>query len=112
MGNKKIISLWNYKIWKKYLETIIFRKGKGVLILDRTSSHLAEFLNELKNTNQKIFYIPSGTTRLLQLLDVSLNKPFKTVIKKYIYLILYRKEHNFCKNFKKRYCGMDTRYLV
>ena len=93
MGNKKIISLWNYKIWKKYLEATIFRKGEGVLILDRASSHLDndEVLNELKYTNQKIFYIPSGTTRLLQPLDVSVNKPFKTAIKnKYIQYCIER----------------------
>ena len=92
-ATKKIISLWNYKIWKKYLEVIIFRKGEGVIILDRASSHLDndEVLNELKYTNQKIFYIPSGTTRLLQPLDVSVNKPFKTAIKnKYIQYCIER----------------------
>ena len=81
-ATKKIISLWNYKIWKNYLETIIFRKGEGVLILDKASSHLDndQPLNNLKYTNKKIFYIPSGATRLLQPLDVSKNKPFKNIV--------------------------------
>ena len=72
------------------MESTIFRKGEGVLISDRASSHLDndEVLNELKYTNQKIFYIPSGTTRLLQPLDVSVNKPFKTDIKINIFNML------------------------
>ena len=39
------------------MEAIIFRKGEGVLILDRASSNLDndEVLNELKYTNQKNF---------------------------------------------------------
>ena len=56
--------------------------GVGYLIMDKATSH---YDNDIIKKFKFISFIPSGLTRYLQPLDVSINKVFKNAIKeKYI----------------------------
>ena len=60
--------------------------GVGYLIMDKATSHYDnDIIKKYANENKFISFFPSGLTRYLQPLDVSVNKVFKNAIKeKYI----------------------------
>ena len=56
--------------------------GLGYLIMDKATPHWTEdILNKYQTYKSFISFIPAGLTRYFQPLDVSVNKPFKTVLK-------------------------------
>ena len=76
---------WIDKVYKPY----IFKDpllGSSLLIIDKASSHICDEVIESCTENyMNISILPAGTTSVLQPLDISINKIFKTFIKeKYI----------------------------
>ena len=68
---------WLFEILLPYIKSISLN-GKGLIILDMCTSHIKEdFLKLLYDYNQNYYLIPGGLTRVLQPLDVSINKPLK-----------------------------------
>ena len=70
--------LWIKKILNKYT------MGQHcLLVFDTFSAHITEdVLQSLRKSNIQTAVIPRGCTSKVQPLDVSLNKPFKTMVKK------------------------------
>jgi len=65
---------------------------QSLLVLDSFSAHLVNSVKRRfgeKNTNLAV--IPGGLTSRLQLLDVSVNKSFKTKVRNLILYIVYIK---------------------
>lgn len=73
-----LMQLWVKKIWLQYTT------GKeSLLVLDRFQAHMVDEVNSsLLEGNSITCLIPGGCTSVLQPLDVSLNKPFKSHIQK------------------------------
>ncbi|GFU89545.1 HTH CENPB-type domain-containing protein [Trichonephila clavipes] len=68
-----------------YLEKMqnSFFHPKSFLIMDSMKAHASENVkNALKSTPAKIAIIPGGLTKKLQPLDVSINRPFKSKVRK------------------------------
>ena len=82
-----IIERWFNNIWNKYLNSKdLLTDGVVYRIMDKATFHYdSDILQKFTNENKFISFIPSGLTRYLQPLDVSVNKIFKSAIKeKYI----------------------------
>ena len=63
--------------------------GSGLLINKRSSYICDEVIESYTENFEKISFLTGGTTSVLQPFEISINKIFKTYIKK-IYKILYR----------------------
>ena len=60
-----------------------FFKNKGVVFVDRHRSYVRDdVVRALNNEGLDVLEIPGGTTSVLQLPDVSINKPFKSGMRK------------------------------
>lgn len=72
-----VMKKWLFEIWLPYIKSFS-SNGNGLIILDMCTSHIKEdFLKLLYDNNQNYYLIPGGLTRVLQPLDVSINKPVK-----------------------------------
>ena len=72
------MKLWIDKVWHA-------RTGatKGLLVFDSFEAHMTNRVKRaLERENTNLAVIPGGLTSILQLLDVSLNKPFKDGVRK------------------------------
>lgn len=74
---------------KTYIPQVIrvrpggFFKSKGVIFVDSHRSHTRKDVIKAMNTEGlDVLEIPGGTTCVLQLPDVSVNKPFKSGMRK------------------------------
>ena len=74
---------WNKLVWRSYLDKL----GDcipNLLILDKTTMHInTNVINTIEKYDTEIKFIPSGMTRILQPLDVVINKPFKEYIRRF-----------------------------
>ncbi|KAK7096455.1 hypothetical protein V1264_016230 [Littorina saxatilis] len=59
-----------------------FRRTKALLVMDSMRAHITEKVKKsITATNSIIAIIPGGTTKYLQPLDISVNRPFKVVMR-------------------------------
>ncbi len=76
--DEKLMFEWITKVWIPYVG-----KNRALLCLDTFSAHLTEAVREeFARIGTKLLIIPGGCTSVLQPLDVSLNKPFKSYIRR------------------------------
>ena len=68
---------------KRMLEWMPYVQGKPALLsLDTFSGHLTEAVKDaFDKCGTKMLVIPGGCTSVLQPLDISINKPFKSYIR-------------------------------
>ena len=82
-SNNEIMEKWFHKVFWPFL----FKNsntGRALLLLDMESSHVSKaFLDLLVSRNQVFSLIPAGLTRIVQPLDVKINRPFKNYLKEY-----------------------------
>ncbi|GFT01502.1 pogo transposable element with KRAB domain [Trichonephila clavipes] len=79
--NEQIMLSWLQTIWRKRKNS--FFRPKAFLIMDSMKSHVSENVkNALKSASSKIAIIPGGLTKKLQPLDVSINRSFKSKVRK------------------------------
>jgi hypothetical protein len=67
-------------VWRKRKNS--FFKPKSLLIYDSAPSHLTDEVKTKVKTYSELAVIPGGLTKLLQALDISVNKSFKSKIRK------------------------------
>ena len=76
MDEKRMLE-WIEQIWLPYVG-----KNKALLSLDTFSGHLTDAVKDMfAKIGTKLLVIPGGCTSILQPLDVSINKPFKSYIR-------------------------------
>ena len=72
-----IMKEWIQKIWFPYT-----KKQSALLVLDSFRVHLTEETKKLlKSYNTDIVFIPGGCTSKIQPVDVTINKPFKSLLR-------------------------------
>jgi hypothetical protein len=75
------VLLWMRRVWGRRDGAL--RHRPSLLVWDQFRSHLTEKVKRaLKEENVTQAVIPGGLTGILQPLDVSLNKPFKVVMRR------------------------------
>ena len=101
--NNEIFNFWLNNVWFPYCNE---QKIKCILVLDRATSHYSDgLIKNFINNNSTFILIPSGLTRYLHTLDVSVNFPFKNFLKsEYINFNLFKSNkekatHNDIINF-------------
>lgn len=95
-------------LFKDYLSEVIGKRNGAifnpstVLLMDQAASHKVDELSNLPNTEALL--IPAGCTPLVQPLDVTLNKPFKTRMREQWkkWITLPEGEQNFTKKGKRQ----------
>ena len=73
---KDLMQDWIKEVWNKR-EHYDPDPSKSLLIFDSARCHLTDEVKKAFQQHTKIAVIPGGLTKLLQLLDVGVNKPFK-----------------------------------
>ena len=70
------MKVWIEKVWRAWIGGL--GRRKSLLVYDSFEAHVTDTVKaSFKCENTELAVIPGGLTSLLQLLDVSLNKPFK-----------------------------------
>ena len=78
----KVMHVYLEKIWYPYVLKVGGEAVKSLLVWDSFSAHLtAEVEESLRTHRSTTIIIPGGCTSKLQPLDVSINKPFKQVLR-------------------------------
>ena len=73
---------WNEKILRKYMDSLGYMVP-NLLTMEQVSMLITpDIIKEIENYDTEIIFVPKGMTRILQPLNVAINKPFKTLIRK------------------------------
>jgi hypothetical protein len=96
------MGLWNKLIWRKYLDSL-GDTVPSLLIMDKASMHkMPSVIKNIELNDTEFKFIPSGMTRILQPLDVAINKAFKDLIrKKYVEYSISINRDNAKVSYKK-----------
>jgi hypothetical protein len=78
--NEETMKSWIIKAWKKRSGT--FMNPKSVLVLDSCRVHLMENVKKELSKCSQLAIIPGGLTKKLQPLDISVNRSFKSKLRK------------------------------
>ena len=78
--NAEVFKEWIKEVWNNR-KGRFFKKSDSVLIYDSARSHFTEEVKAVVNKHARIAMIPDGMTKLLQPLDISVNKSFKSRIR-------------------------------
>ena len=80
--DEELMLRWIKDIWMKHVKKI--SGGESILCLDAFSAHTSEAVaTEFERQKVHTVVIPGGCTSILQPLDVSLNKPFKGILRRH-----------------------------
>jgi hypothetical protein len=78
--NEEIMTSWLNTVWRKRKNSLF--KPRALLIMDSMAAHIKESVKkEVKSTGAKLSIIPGGLTKLLQPLDVGVNRSFKSKLR-------------------------------
>ena len=93
--DEDLMKRWIKEIWAKHVKKICDEKqteSESILCLDSFSAHTTEAVAaEFRREKVHTVVIPGGCTSILQPLDVSLNKPFKSILRRHWqqYMMIY-----------------------
>jgi hypothetical protein len=83
---------WLGRVWERRPGAL--SKPRSMLAMGAFRSHLSDRMrNRLRKKNTDIVIIPSGITSQLQPLDVSINRPFKHLVRKHYVAWLNKDNH-------------------
>ncbi|PIO70790.1 DDE superfamily endonuclease [Teladorsagia circumcincta] len=79
--NESLMKEWIEEVWlqRPYAST---QQGRSALILDAAPSHRTELTKQYLQQHSRMIMIPGGLTKLLQPLDISVNKSFKSNLRR------------------------------
>jgi DDE superfamily endonuclease len=78
--NESTMKIWLNKVWRRRPRS--FMNPPSILILDSCRAHLTENVKREINKYSKMAVIPAGLTKKLQPLDISVNRSFKSKLRK------------------------------
>ena len=85
--DEDLMKRWIKEIWAKHVKKICDEEqteSESILCLDSFSAHTSEAVaTEFERQKVHTVVIPGGCTSILQPLDVSLNKPFKSILRRH-----------------------------
>ena len=93
-----MMKYWLNNVWNRRAAS--FFKPKSLLIYDAAKSHLTDEIKKEVKKYSKLAVIPGGLTKLLQPLDLSVNKSFKDKMKMKWENWMREGEHEFTKSNK------------
>lgn len=96
-----IMFQWIEKVWQRRKGSFFDRKG--FLVMDSMRSHLLDSVkSRLKKASTDLAVIPGGLTKLLQPLDLTVNKCFKAEVRKQWERWMAEGLHSYTKSGKMR----------
>ncbi|KFM61528.1 Pogo transposable element with KRAB, partial [Stegodyphus mimosarum] len=101
--NEDIMLDWFQEVWKK--REGAFFNSKGVLIMDSMRAHIKDSVKaeaKKKNIGAELSVIPGGLTKILQPLDISVNKSFKSHVRACWEIWMSEGLHTFTKGGNMR----------
>jgi len=104
--NGEMFKMWLEEIWRKRPGS--FFKSKSILIFDSAPSHLTEASKMEASILSTIAVIPGGLTKVLQPLDISVNKSFKSKVRNEWERWMISGYHTFTKGGKMRKASYST----
>ena len=78
--NQELMKQWIVEVWNKR-ENYNSDPDRSLLIFDSARCHITDEVKQFCQQHSKIAIIPGGLTKILQPLDVGINKPFKDNLK-------------------------------
>lgn len=94
---EKIMLHWLNEVWRKRKGA--FFQPRGILIVDSMRAHLMESVkSECKKVSAILAVIPGGLTKILQPLDLAVNKAFKNEMRKHWEKWMREGMHSYTKS--------------
>lgn len=99
--NEDMFSLWIREVWQKRKAS--FFSSPSLIIYDSAPAHLTEKVLKVVKQRSMPAVIPGGLTKILQPLDISVNKSFKSKVRKMWEKWMINGYHEYTKkgNMKK-----------
>lgn len=99
--SEEIMLEWLAEVWKKRKNS--FFQPSGLLIMDSMRAHLVDSVKAAARKNAAtLAIIPGGLTKILQPLDLAVNKSFKSKIRKLWETWMVEGLHSYTKSGKMR----------
>ena len=100
--DQEMMNLWLTKCYTKRPDGF-FRARKALLVMDSMRAHITpQFKDKLKMFNSTPAIIPGGLTKVLQPLDISVNRSFKAVLRNLWEQWMMDGEHSFTATGRMR----------
>jgi hypothetical protein len=96
--NEETMKRWIDKIWKKRRGS--FMSPSSLFVMDSCKVHLNERVKNRFGKSTKLAIIPGGLTKVLQPLDISVNRSFKPNLRKRWMDWMINEIHSFTKRLK------------
>lgn len=101
--NQEMMNLWLTKCYTKRPDGF-FKTRKALLVMDSMRAHITpQFKDKIKACNSIPVIIPGGLTKILQPLDISVNRSFKAVLRRLWEEWMVDGEHSFTATGRMRH---------
>lgn len=104
--NENMFNDWINEVWKK--RPCSFFNPKSTLILDSAQAHITESVKKSLQFSTSLVVIPGGMTKLLQPLDISVNRSFKLKIRQEWENWMIEGYHTYTKTGKLKRASYTT----
>ena len=99
--NEEIMKSWMGTVWKKRKNCIF--SPRALLIMDSMRANIKDSIKDIcKSVGAKISIIPGGLTKILQPLDVGINRSFKSKLRSELEKWMLEGAHSFTDGGKVR----------
>ncbi|KAJ8004350.1 hypothetical protein DPEC_G00158260 [Dallia pectoralis] len=100
--NEEMMTIWLTKCYTKRPDGY-FKTRKALLVMDSMRAHITpQFKDKIKACNSIPVIIPGGLTKILQPLDISVNRSFKAVLRRLWEEWMVDGEHSFAATGRMR----------
>lgn len=100
--NQEVITDWLKMVWNCRKNSFFTPKDKSLLIWDSAKPHITDDVKSVVKCHTKLAVIPGGLTKKLQPLDISVNKSFKSNLKRKWEEWMSGEEHTFTRSGNQR----------
>ncbi|KAI5152436.1 hypothetical protein ENBRE01_2830 [Enteropsectra breve] len=109
--NEDIMKEWIDEIWSKGRKPLFF--GPSALILDSARAHITDNVKTRINTLSRLAVIPEGMTKVLQPLDLTVNRSFKSKLREKWRIWMMEDDHEFTRGgaMKRASYGQIVRWV-
>lgn len=103
----EMMGLWLEKCFSRRPDAF-FHTKKGLLVMDSMRAHMTDLIKtKIKSKNCIPVIIPGGMTKMLQPLDIAVNRSFKAILRRLWETWMTDGDHSFTKTGRMRHASLS-----